>query len=323
LAYARVGDKAQVPADAHGCPGCAHPAVGPGIVGSSEVLLDGRPVMRVGDVGIHAACCGPNMWRVVEGDPSVLINGRPAARIGDKTQHCGGSGKLIEGSPTLVIPGGSGEPGRSEGLPELPPAPETVPAGPNEVEVSTGADQRKLLLFSVGASKQPASALVFPDSAAQRTGSGALSLKKGSALVTTPESGQGTQVNVPVGSVELHSQALISQITAGTRVVLLTGSARLSPKGGAPVQLTQMQQATFSESGLVGAVSAVDPATLQRAFAPMTGAPVPPEESAGPIVMPSPLTLAALGGMLLLVVAFAVVVLGSIVVFIAVRRRRS
>jgi uncharacterized Zn-binding protein involved in type VI secretion len=59
----------------------------------------------VGDKGIHAACCGPNMWTAVKGSGTVLINNKPAHRLGDKDQHCGGSGNLIEGSPDVIVGG--------------------------------------------------------------------------------------------------------------------------------------------------------------------------------------------------------------------------
>jgi uncharacterized Zn-binding protein involved in type VI secretion len=45
---ARVGDASMVPADAHGCPACPHPAVGPAISGSPNVLTNGLPSVRVG-----------------------------------------------------------------------------------------------------------------------------------------------------------------------------------------------------------------------------------------------------------------------------------
>jgi hypothetical protein len=38
-----------------------------------------------------------------EGASSVLINGRKTHRLGDLTQHCGGAGRLIEGSPDVII----------------------------------------------------------------------------------------------------------------------------------------------------------------------------------------------------------------------------
>jgi uncharacterized Zn-binding protein involved in type VI secretion len=97
--YAKAGDLAECLADAHGCPACPHRTVGPISAGSPQVWIDGKPAARVGDTGVHAACCGPNSFRIAAGDSDVLIEGRPAARIGDATQHCGGTGKIIGGAP--------------------------------------------------------------------------------------------------------------------------------------------------------------------------------------------------------------------------------
>ncbi|MBI5706957.1 MAG: PAAR domain-containing protein [Armatimonadetes bacterium] len=83
------------PACAHGCPACPHTVIGPVTSGSPTVRINGQPAARVGDVGTHTACCGPNTFRIEEGDSQVLIDGKPAARIGDKTKHCGGAGKLV------------------------------------------------------------------------------------------------------------------------------------------------------------------------------------------------------------------------------------
>jgi uncharacterized Zn-binding protein involved in type VI secretion len=114
----RLGDKAQVQQDAHGCPGCPHPGVGPAIIGSATVLINGRPALRVDDVGIQAVCCGPNMWTAQEGSRTVFINGKPAFRIGDASRHCGGTGKLMEGSDNVIIGGassGGGAKGSNDG----------------------------------------------------------------------------------------------------------------------------------------------------------------------------------------------------------------
>jgi uncharacterized Zn-binding protein involved in type VI secretion len=94
-AYAAVGSKAQCLADAHGCPACPHPTVGPITTGSPNVFVNGKPAARVGDKGIHAACCGPNTYEIVSGDPEVLINGRAAAKLRSATKHCGGDGQII------------------------------------------------------------------------------------------------------------------------------------------------------------------------------------------------------------------------------------
>lgn len=101
----RLGDKSQASADAHGCPARPHPCVGPAIQGSPNVLVNFRPALRVGDKGIHAACCGPNMWTAVKGSGSVFINNMPAHRMGDTDQHCGGVGTLIEGSNDVIVGG--------------------------------------------------------------------------------------------------------------------------------------------------------------------------------------------------------------------------
>lgn len=102
-AATRKGDKSHCPADGHGCPGCPHSVVGPGVSGSPDVKINGKPVMRVGDVGIHAACCGSNTWRAIQGSPNVFVNGRAIHRLGDADQHCGGVGKMIEGSQDVFI----------------------------------------------------------------------------------------------------------------------------------------------------------------------------------------------------------------------------
>jgi uncharacterized Zn-binding protein involved in type VI secretion len=93
--YARVGSLAQCPADAHGCPACPHPVRGPLFEGVPDVQIDGKLVARVGDRGIHAACCGPNMFTVTTGDPEILISGRPVPRLRDGTRHCGGVGQIV------------------------------------------------------------------------------------------------------------------------------------------------------------------------------------------------------------------------------------
>ena len=89
--------------DVHGCPACPHPAVvGPAIAGSSDVLINGLPALRVGDQGVHAACCGPNTWTAIQGSGTVLINGKGAHREGDQAKHCGGVGALISGSANVI-----------------------------------------------------------------------------------------------------------------------------------------------------------------------------------------------------------------------------
>ena len=95
--YARLGDNAHCPADAHGCPACPHPVTGPITTGSSTILIGNLPAARVGDKGIHMACCNGNTYEITSGDPTVLIDGIPAAMRGKKstTRHCGGDGWIL------------------------------------------------------------------------------------------------------------------------------------------------------------------------------------------------------------------------------------
>jgi uncharacterized Zn-binding protein involved in type VI secretion len=96
--------------DAHGCPACPHPCKGPAVTASGDVWVQGKQALRLGDTGVHAACCGPNTWTVIQASGQVFINGRPCVRIGDRTQHCGAIGKMttgadivVDGSPMMTI----------------------------------------------------------------------------------------------------------------------------------------------------------------------------------------------------------------------------
>jgi len=104
-AAARIADLSRCPADAHGCPGCPHNVIGPAVTGSPNVFINNMPAVRVGDIGIHAACCGPNMWKAAAGSSTVFINGKPAHRKGDMDTHCGGVGRMVNGSPDVNIGG--------------------------------------------------------------------------------------------------------------------------------------------------------------------------------------------------------------------------
>ncbi len=101
----RLGDLSQVPADAHGCPACPHPCVGPAIIGSPNVNVNKMPALRVDDTGVHMACCGPNTWTAQAGSGTVMINNMAAHRQGDQDTHCGDSGQMTNGSPNVVTGG--------------------------------------------------------------------------------------------------------------------------------------------------------------------------------------------------------------------------
>jgi uncharacterized Zn-binding protein involved in type VI secretion len=69
------------------------------------VFTNNKPSLRIGDPGIHSACCGPNTWTAQAGSGTVFINNKGAHRLGDAVQHCGGMGRLIEGSTNVVVGG--------------------------------------------------------------------------------------------------------------------------------------------------------------------------------------------------------------------------
>jgi uncharacterized Zn-binding protein involved in type VI secretion len=50
-------------------------------------------------------CCDGNTWNAQMGSMTVLINNKGAHRVGDMTKHCGGIGKLITGSPDVLVGG--------------------------------------------------------------------------------------------------------------------------------------------------------------------------------------------------------------------------
>ena len=101
----RKGDNANCPADAHGNPCCPHNVTGPATSGSPNTNVNGRAVLRVGDSGVHSACCGPNTWQCAAGSSTVFVNGIPVVRLGDATAHCGGSGQMIQGSGNVNVGG--------------------------------------------------------------------------------------------------------------------------------------------------------------------------------------------------------------------------
>lgn len=103
---ARLGDMANCAADPHGCPACPHPAIGPAICGSPNVLVNNMPAIRKDDPGVHAACCNGNTWAVAKGSATVFVNSIAAARQGDMTKHCGKSpGTIVQGSPNVMTGG--------------------------------------------------------------------------------------------------------------------------------------------------------------------------------------------------------------------------
>jgi uncharacterized Zn-binding protein involved in type VI secretion len=66
------------------------PPIGPILLGCSvQVLINGKPAARCGDLGVAPTCCGlPPIFEVFTGSSKVFIAGARAARQLDVTYHC-------------------------------------------------------------------------------------------------------------------------------------------------------------------------------------------------------------------------------------------
>lgn len=66
------------------------PPVGPVALGCCvQVLINGLPAARAGDIGMSPTCCGLiGMYEVKTGSSKVFIGGARAARMTDLTHHC-------------------------------------------------------------------------------------------------------------------------------------------------------------------------------------------------------------------------------------------
>lgn len=100
-----VGDHARCERDVHACGACPHDVRGPATVGSPTVFINGKPLLRRCDTGVHASCCGAQEWEAVQGSATVLVDRQPVVRLRDMTRHCGGIGEMIEGSANILVGG--------------------------------------------------------------------------------------------------------------------------------------------------------------------------------------------------------------------------
>lgn len=78
--------------DLNTCPKTGH-GTNPATSGSSDVLINNLPTLRVGDT----TACGDT---VVEGIGSILVNGKPIAFLGSATAH---GGVIITGSGDVLV----------------------------------------------------------------------------------------------------------------------------------------------------------------------------------------------------------------------------
>jgi uncharacterized Zn-binding protein involved in type VI secretion len=90
---ARVTDMHVCPMFNGPVPHVGGPILPPGV---PTVLIAGLPAATVGSM---CTCAGPPD-SIVMGSTKVMIGGRPAARMGDTTAH---GGSIVLGAPTVII----------------------------------------------------------------------------------------------------------------------------------------------------------------------------------------------------------------------------
>jgi len=102
---ARLTDLHCNPSDCCGCPACCHGVVGPAVTGSPDVLANNLNSLRKDftDMGVHCCCCGPNVWGTMMGSSDVFINGKGSVRLGDVNWCCGGVGTIITASSDVFV----------------------------------------------------------------------------------------------------------------------------------------------------------------------------------------------------------------------------
>ena len=83
-----------------------HDACGarPIIAASPNVVINGRPAGRVGDIHAIHSCVlhPPHHDNILDGSATVLINSKRAARIGDPTTY---GAVIVQGSENVLIGG--------------------------------------------------------------------------------------------------------------------------------------------------------------------------------------------------------------------------
>lgn len=108
-----ICDKSQCTTYMYDCSVYPNPVHAPTLSGSPDLLINGKPGLRVGNNGIHASCYPADTWQVIEGSPNVSMNGKPSHRLDDEDQHSGEIGRMMEGSPNVFMNGMGGK-GSSE-----------------------------------------------------------------------------------------------------------------------------------------------------------------------------------------------------------------
>jgi uncharacterized Zn-binding protein involved in type VI secretion len=96
-----MGKPAAVLGSFHTCPAITDNTPhggGPALATSANVTVGGLPIACVGD---RLVCAGPPDT-ISTGSATVIVNGKPVARLGDFTAH---GGKITAGNPSVLIGG--------------------------------------------------------------------------------------------------------------------------------------------------------------------------------------------------------------------------
>ncbi len=87
----------------HGIPDCCpHGVAGVYVTASSDVIINGRGAVRVGDAVVHT-CPHCGVGAAVTGSSTVFANGRAVHRVGDLVVYPGGAGAAVTGSGDVII----------------------------------------------------------------------------------------------------------------------------------------------------------------------------------------------------------------------------
>ncbi|WP_420804382.1 PAAR domain-containing protein [Yersinia ruckeri] len=91
--FVRVGDQV-IGFGSHGADCCGHNIQGVWTSGSPNTIVNGRPLVRVGDTGVtNCPHCGT--MTAMSGMPSVIVNGRQAHLMGGTVMFPCGQGTTI------------------------------------------------------------------------------------------------------------------------------------------------------------------------------------------------------------------------------------
>ena len=72
---------------------------------SGNVLINGLGAARLGDKGSSSCPCDGCDFITVQGSSRVLVNGKPLVRVGDRVVLQPGQGAMTTGSPNVLVGG--------------------------------------------------------------------------------------------------------------------------------------------------------------------------------------------------------------------------